>query len=66
MPTTSLIHCPHCGAQHVDQGKWARFDHRRHLCSGCGRFFEVAWANVGVSALPDDQSARGDGGVRSA
>jgi transposase-like protein len=35
-----VLHCPHCGMQHVDKGKWALFAHKRHLCYGCGRFWE--------------------------
>jgi hypothetical protein len=52
MPTPAVLHCPRCGVQHVDRGKWATFDHRRHLCHGCGTFFEDAAPNVGVAALP--------------
>ena len=51
MPTPALLHCPDCGAQHIETGKWATFDHRRHLCYGCGRFFDVDAANVGVRSL---------------
>jgi len=48
MVTPAVLHCPSCGARHVDKGRWAKFDHRKHLCAGCGRFFEVPAANVGV------------------
>lgn len=51
MPTPAILHCPHCGAQHVERGKWAHFDHRKHLCYACGLFFEVGEPNVGVQAL---------------
>jgi transposase-like protein len=51
MPTPAVLSCPHCGAPHVDKGRWATFDHRRHLCFACGRFFEVPEPNVGVEAL---------------
>lgn len=49
MPTPALLHCPQCGVQHVEKGKWATFDHKRHLCYGCGSFFDVAEPNVGVA-----------------
>lgn len=48
--TPAILHCPACGVQHVDKGKWAKFDHRRHLCYGCGLFFEATEPNVGVAA----------------
>ncbi len=50
-PTPAILHCPHCGAQHVEKGKWATFDHKKHLCYACGRFFEVPAPNVGVADL---------------
>lgn len=50
--TKASVVCPHCGVQHVDQGKWAEKNHTRHLClkadGGCGRFFFTKEANVGV------------------
>lgn len=46
----AVLFCPSCGERHVERGKWARFNHKRHLCYGCGSFFEVPEANVGVPA----------------
>ena len=51
MPTPAILVCPRCGTQHVDNGKWAAFDHRKHLCCSCGQFFEVPQPNVGVASL---------------
>lgn len=51
MVTPAILACPRCGVQHVEQGKWAAFDHRRHLCYACHRFFEVPQPNVGVASL---------------
>jgi transposase-like protein len=51
MVTPAILACPHCALQHIDKGKWATFDHKRHLCSGCGRFFEASAPNVGVTSL---------------
>lgn len=39
--TPRVVHCSHCGRQHVDAGKWATFDHDVHLCGWCGRRFET-------------------------
>lgn len=44
-----VLKCPSCGEQHVDTGKWATFNHRKHLCSRCRRFFtDPEGASVGV------------------
>jgi len=51
MVTPAILHCPGCGAQHVDKGRWAAFDHRRHLCYACGLFFEAPKPGVGVARL---------------
>lgn len=37
-----------CGKVHVDKGKWAEFNHSRHLCEHCHDFFFVKKANVGI------------------
>lgn len=46
-----ILHCPRCRTQHVDKGRWATFDHKRHLCFGCGGLFEEPTAGVGVARL---------------
>ena len=51
MVTPAILACPSCRLQHIDKGKWATFDHRRHLCHGCGQSFEAAEPNVGVASL---------------
>lgn len=53
MTTSAILHCPRCSAQHIDHGKWARFNHKKHLCAACGQFFEVPEANIGVAQLGD-------------
>lgn len=37
-----VIHCPQCGAQHIDDGEWAARPHRSHLCSNCGHIWRVS------------------------
>ena len=56
--TPAMLFCPSCGKQHVDKGKWARFDHTRHLCYACGRFFEGEQANVGVLATEPGETGK--------
>jgi len=36
---SSLIGCPRCGAEHVDEGWFAGTPHRKHQCMCCGREF---------------------------
>jgi hypothetical protein len=48
MVTQAILHCPKCGAQHVEKGKWAKFDHAQHLCYARGAMFpgpdwQVRW-----------------------
>lgn len=33
-----VLHCPRCGAQHIDEpkGAWTNPPHRSHECQGCG------------------------------
>ena len=42
-----LVH-DKCGKTHIDKGKWAEFNHSRHLCEHCKEFFFVKQANVGI------------------
>jgi hypothetical protein len=56
--TPAILHCPKCGAQHVEKGKWATFDHPQHLCYACGAFFpDPKGASVGVAQLPKEPTA---------
>lgn len=34
-PIPMHIHCPNCGARHVDEGEWATRPHRTHRCDAC-------------------------------
>jgi hypothetical protein len=34
-----LLRCPRCGEVHLDSGYFAVKPHRRHLCHGCGNYF---------------------------
>ncbi|MEK6982625.1 MAG: hypothetical protein AABX38_06840 [Candidatus Micrarchaeota archaeon] len=45
---TIIIH-DKCSKAHIDKGKWATFNHSRHLCEYCKEFFFVKKANVGIS-----------------
>jgi transposase-like protein len=51
MTTPAILFCPHCGVQHVDKGKWAKFDHPRHLCYSCGAFFDAERPTIGVARI---------------
>jgi transposase-like protein len=35
------LYCSYCGELHLDKGFFAVKPHRRHLCHGCGRYFQV-------------------------
>lgn len=53
-PFPAILNCTHCGAQHIDKGKWATFDHPKHLCSNCGKFFDDPHGrSVGVADLDE-------------
>jgi len=53
----AIIHCHHCGKQHVDQGAYAARNHSRHLCEHCGRFFYTKPGNIGVTSTGTVQIA---------
>ena len=40
--------CPECGHEHVDVDKFAVVPHMRHLCEGCGAFFDTWYSEPGV------------------
>lgn len=53
-PIPMVLHCPHCRAQHVDEGEWATEPHRTHLCAECDCEFRPANVHtVGVKKLPE-------------
>lgn len=37
-----------CGKKHVDKGEFALFNHRKHLCHYCDRYFYDADSGVGI------------------
>lgn len=41
------LECPHCKAPHLDKDWYAANPHKRHLCSYCGRNFNVKEPNIG-------------------
>jgi hypothetical protein len=45
-PLDMVLHCPSCGAQHVDAADpetgWANPPHRSHLCHACGVIWRPA------------------------
>lgn len=50
-----ILHCPKCGAQHVDEGEWATRPHKTHLCAACGHEWRPKGTpTVGVRALSED------------
>jgi predicted RNA-binding Zn-ribbon protein involved in translation (DUF1610 family) len=51
-----VIHCPACGTQHIDEGKWADKPHKSHRCEECGRIFKTAnIPTIGVKRLPKEK-----------
>lgn len=55
-PIPMVLHCPACGAQHVDAPDeavgWANPPHRSHLCHGCGHVWRPADVpTTGVAAI---------------
>ncbi len=48
-----LLHCPMCGARHIDAGEFATKVHHTHACQSCGHVWRPAIvATVGVQFLP--------------
>lgn len=53
IPLPLIIHCPECGARHVDVGEFATKPHRDHSCQKCGLVWRPAKVpTVGVQFLP--------------
>jgi len=51
-PVPMVLHCPKCGAQHIDRGVYATRVHRTHLCAGCGELWKpFDYATVGVESV---------------
>lgn len=46
---SSLIRCPRCGAEHIDEGRFAVTPHRKHQCMCCGREFYDKTASSGIT-----------------
>ena len=44
-----MIKCAHCGVVHVDAGKYAHFNHLKHVSSSCYRTLRLARPCVGVA-----------------
>ena len=44
----AVVHCTYCGQLHEDLQRWATFNHCKHLCSGCHRYFWTKEPCVGV------------------
>ena len=34
--------CPHCGVEHVDTGRYAKFNHRKHIGQPCSKILGLA------------------------
>lgn len=43
---TAALTCPHCGEVHIDELKFATFEHAKHLCNSCGRNFRVRQPSI--------------------
>lgn len=55
-PIPMVIHCPECGAQHIDkpdpEKQWDNPPHRSHWCHGCGHVWRPCdLPTVGVEAV---------------
>ena len=44
---TKPIACPYCAYSHLDRDWFSVHPHRRHLCSGCGRYFRDHERGIG-------------------
>lgn len=52
-PIPMRLHCPSCGALHIDVGEFATKVHHTHACQGCGMVWRPAVVpTVGVQFLP--------------
>ena len=47
----AVVKCTHCGKAHVDQTKWASFNHSKHVCMYCGCTFRSPQPCIGVDSL---------------
>ena len=43
------VACPFCRAGHIDTGRWATFNHSRHVCYNCSKTFTSLEPCVGVA-----------------
>lgn len=53
-PIPMVLHCPFCGAQHIDEpkGEWTNPPHRSHKCSSCLHIWRPADVHtVGVAEV---------------
>jgi hypothetical protein len=58
-----LLHCPMCGARHIDEGEQATKPHRTHACQLCGHLWAPAVVEtVGVRFLPGCKNEDGTAG----
>lgn len=58
-PIPMIMHCPECGARHVDEGEFASRAHRTHSCQSCGFVWRPALVpTVGVRFLPGYENER--------
>ena len=52
-PVPMILHCPECGARHVDEGEFSIEPHHTHACQECGFVWRPARVDtVGVQFLP--------------
>ena len=46
----AVMHCPHCGRQHLDGRWWAHKPHITHTCRFCGDKWDSDTPLIGVRA----------------
>ncbi len=57
-PIPMILHCPECGARHIDDGAFATKPHHTHSCQECGLTWRPAVVpTVGVQFLPGFKNA---------
>ncbi|HEY4673532.1 MAG TPA: hypothetical protein VIH03_05140 [Nitrososphaerales archaeon] len=40
-----------CGKKHIDSGRFAHFDHKKHLCEYCHEFFLDSEPGIGIEPV---------------
>lgn len=51
-----VLHCPKCGAIHLDEGEWAKRLHHKHLCLYCNHIWKLDSYVFGISVEERERS----------